>query len=289
MPCIGYGTGGRTSKQHQHRYDGVRLALANGIRHIDTAVVYKDEEDVGRAIRDSGVPREEVWITSKLDSWSDGASTYDETLAQLTASLERLGTPYLDLYLIHSPCDRTNRVEQWRALLDARASGLIRAAGVSNYAVRHLEELRNLGLELPSVNQLEFNPWIAPIAAETAEYCKAHGIVLEAFAPLGPLQEWKEPASSPALSTAATSHRRASVSQVLLRWLIQRGVVPVFGTDNERHMRENLGIFDFELTPDEMAAINATGAARPQSAYGKFGLSFAPLPAGQNAEGGLSC
>jgi len=251
MPVVGFGTGGRTSSDK--RYQSVSAALASGMRHIDTAEAYGDEVQVGKAIRDSGLRRDDVWITTKLPSFWDGAFSFRATLAHLQGSLDRLNVSYVDLYLIHSPRDATHRIDQWRALLRARELGLTRSIGVSNYAPSHLQELEAAGLELPVINQLEVHPWLTEPA--TTRYCEQHGIVIEAYAPLGAFSLWKEPRLA-----ALAAQAGKSVPQVLLRWSIERGMVPIFGTDDAMHLRSNLEIFDFELSAESVADLSTLNA-----------------------------
>ena len=175
MPIVGFGTGGRTDRHK--RYQSVIAALAAGIRHIDTAQVYKDEDVVAQAISDSGVRREEVFVTTKLSTFSDRSFTFNSALDSLRGSLQRLKMSYVDCFLIHSPLDRSNRLEIWRALLHARDQlGLARSVGVSNYGIAHLKEIQANGLELPAVNQLEIHPWFTN--DEVVSYCHANGITV---------------------------------------------------------------------------------------------------------------
>jgi 2,5-diketo-D-gluconate reductase A len=193
LPRIAFGTGGRDKEQYRAgaAYPAVLDAISIGMRHIDTAAFYGDEAEVGRAVRDSGVSREALWVTSKL---AVGPNTlgmgFNETLSALNASLSRLGLTYVDLYLIHSPFDRSRRIEQWRALVHAKQAGLARSIGVSNYGAAHLRELE-AEPEQPVVNQIELHPWLQQ--APTVAYCRAHGIALEAYGPLGPSANWKDP------------------------------------------------------------------------------------------------
>ena len=159
---------------------------------------------------------------------------------------------YLDLFLIHSPADTINRLDQWRALLYARDElGLVRSIGVSNYQTRHLEEIRRAGLELPAVNQLQIHLWLT--RDEDLVYAQSNGIVLEAWAPLGHVPWWEQ---EPSLLRVATAHG-VTPAAVLLQWHVQRSVVPIFGTDSVEHLASDLKVLSFLLSDEEMAALNA--------------------------------
>ena len=250
IPLVGYGTGGRTSTDLTKRYNGVRAAIAAGMRHIDTAQRYGDEEEVGRAIRDSGVPRQSIWLTTKLDSFAaNGPETVYETLASINASVARLATSYIDLVLLHSPF-HSQRMVQWRALLQARDAGIVRFVGVSNHMPRHITDIKRLGLELPTVNQIELHPWL-PSNEEVVAFCQAHGIAVEGYGVLGPTNRWEDPM----LRAIALAHD-ATVPQVILTWHVQRHHIPIFGTDSPEHLQSNLHIGDFELSEAEMRQVN---------------------------------
>ena len=171
------------------------------MRHVDTAQVYKDEAEVSAAIKNSGLPRANFFITSKMGSFSPGAFTFNGTILSLRGTLDRMQFEYLDLFLIHSPADTINRLDQWRALLYARDElGLVRSIGVSNYQTRHLEEIWRAGLELPAVNQLQIHLWLT--RDEDLAYAQSNGIVLEAWALLGHVPWWEQ---EPSLLRVATA------------------------------------------------------------------------------------
>ncbi len=231
-------------------------ALEIGYRHIDTAAIYGNEVGVGKAIAASGIPRDELFITTKL--WNDAQGTQSAYDA-VDESLEKLGLDSVDLYLIHWPTPaRDLYVESWRALEQIKAQGKATSIGVSNFLVEHLERLAAETDTVPAVNQIELHP--AHQRRDITAYGRDHGIAIEAWGPLGqgkyPLLELPE------ITSAAEAHERTP-AQVVLRWHLQEGCI-VFPKSNSRsRIAENFALFDFELTPSEMAAISAleSGAA----------------------------
>lgn len=225
-------------------------ALEIGYRHIDTAAIYGNEEGVGRAIAASGIPRDELFITTKLWNADQGTqSAYDA----IDRSLEKLGLDAVDLYLIHWPTPKQDRyVESWKALQQIQADGKSTSIGVSNFLVEHLDRLERETDAIPAVNQIELHPYHQR-RAETA-YGHDHGIVTEAWGPLGqgkyPLLEL------PVITEAAAAHDR-SAAQVVLRWHIQQGHVIFPKSNNRDRIAENFALFDFELTDTEQSAITA--------------------------------
>lgn len=243
MPWFGLGVyqtpPGKVTEQ------SVAWALEAGYRHIDTARVYKNEESVGRALRASGVPREEVFITTKLWNAEHG---FDEATQACRKSLERLGLDYLDLYLIHWPVEGTRR-DSWRALEELHLEGLCRAIGVSNYTIRHLEEMEEYAQVLPAVNQVEFHPFLHQ--RDLLAWCRDHDIVLEAYSPL----TRGERLNDPLLATIAAAHEKTP-AQVLIRWCLQKELVVIPKSEKEKHIRDNAQVFDFQLTEEEMERID---------------------------------
>ena len=224
----------------------VAHALSIGYRHIDTAALYGNEEDVGRAVRDSGIPRSEVFVTTKLWNADQG---FASAIKACDASLAKLKLDYIDLYLIHWP-EPGKRLDSWRALVELRKQGKCRSIGVSNYTVAHLEELKAASDVTPSVNQVEFSPFLYQRAL--FDFCRAHGIQLEAY---GPLTRGKK-LSDPTLSTVAQRHGKTS-AQVLLRWALQHAVVVIPKSVRPARIAENAGLFDFSLDERDMAALDA--------------------------------
>ncbi|MCM3354763.1 MULTISPECIES: glyoxal/methylglyoxal reductase [Bacillus] len=226
--------------------ESVKAAIKNGYRSIDTAAVYKNEEGVGIGIKESGVAREELFITSKV--WNEDQG-YDTTLAAFEKSLERLQLDYLDLYLIHWP-GKDKYKDTWRALEKLYKDGKIRAIGVSNFQVHHLEELLKDAEIKPMVNQVEFHPRLTQ--KELRDYCKKQGIQLEAWSPLmqGQLLD------NDVLTQIAEKYNK-SVAQVILRWDLQHEVVTIPKSIKEHRIIENADIFDFELSQEDMDKIDA--------------------------------
>ena len=224
-------------------------ALEVGYRHIDTAAIYRNEEGVGRAIAASGIPRDELFITTKL--WND-AQGHDTALAAIDVSLDKLGLDHVDLYLIHWPTPKRDLyLESWKALEEIRASGKSMSIGVSNFLVEHLDRIERGSDTVPAINQIELHPYHQR-PAETA-YGHDHGILTEAWGPLGqgkyPLLELPE------VTDAAAAHDRTP-AQVVLRWHIQQGHI-VFPKSNSRErIAENFALFDFELSGEEQARIS---------------------------------
>lgn len=224
----------------------VKNAIRLGYRSIDTAKVYQNESGVGQAIRECGVPREELFITTKVWNADQG---YESTLQAFEESRKRLGLDYLDLYLIHWPV-KGKYVETWRALVHLYKQGLVKAIGVSNFQIHHLEDvIRDSGV-VPMVNQVEYHPHLSqkPLLA----FCKQNGIQLEAWSPLaqGRLTD------HPVLADIGSKYGKTA-SQVILRWDLQNGVVTIPKSVREERLKENADVFDFSLTPEEMEGIDA--------------------------------
>jgi diketogulonate reductase-like aldo/keto reductase len=224
----------------------VLSALELGYRHIDTARIYGNEADVGAAVKDSGVPRAEVFVTTKL--WNDEQG-FDPALRAFDASLERLGLEYVDLYLIHWPVLGKRR-DSWRALERIKADGRARAIGVSNFLVPHLEELAASANEPPSVDQIEIHPFLQQ--RETRAYCKEHDIVVEAYSPLTRGLKLDHP-----VVKAVAARAERSPAQVLLRWAVQHELVVLPKSTHERRIAENGALFDFTLEAGSMKALDA--------------------------------
>lgn len=226
----------------------VEVALDTGYRHIDTAALYNNERGVGRALRASGVPREEVFITTKV--WDDDHG-YDKTLKAFDVSLDNLGVDYVDLYLIHWPVPRKDLyVETWRALEALRSEGRVLSIGVSNFNISHLERLIAESDTVPALNQVELHPWLPQ--NEVREFDDAHGIRTEAWAPLARGRIIGEPV----LDAIADKHEKSPV-QVVIRWHLQLGNIVIPKSVTDYRIRENFDVFNFTLSMQEMAAIAA--------------------------------
>lgn len=250
LPAIGFGT---YPLKGDHGIDAVTSALEVGYRLLDTAVNYENEREVGEAVRRSGLPREEIQVASKIPGRHHG---YDDAIASVRASLERLGLDYLDLQLIHWPNPSVGRYpEAWRALVDLRKEGLVRSIGVSNFTEQHLARIIDDTGVTPSVNQLELHPYFPQ--AEMRAVHERLGIRTESWSPLGKRQA---PFTEPPVAAAAERHG-VTPGQVILRWQVQLGSIPIPKSATPERQRQNLDIFGFELTDDEMAAITALGRA----------------------------
>ncbi|OOY25290.1 oxidoreductase [Thioclava sediminum] len=243
----------------------IENALDAGYRHIDTAAAYGNEAGVGRGIAQSAVAREDIFVTSKL--WNDRQG-YDETKRAFDETMGKLGFDYLDLYLIHWPMPTKDKyVETWKALIELRDAGRIRAIGVSNFLPDHLERLIEETGEAPAINQIELHPRFQQAAQR--EVHEKLGITTECWSPLGQ----GEALSNPILTEIAARYGK-SAAQVTLRWQIQLGCVTIPKSANHERMRENIDVFDFELTEDEMAQIkdidSAEGRIGPDPATADF-------------------
>lgn len=226
--------------------DAVATAIDAGYRHIDTATLYANEIGVGMGIRRSGVPRNDLFITTKV--WQ-GDQGYDSTLRAIDGSLEQLGLDYLDLYLIHWPAPAADLyIPTWRAMERAQAEGLIRSIGVSNFHTHHLDRLLEETDVVPVLNQVELHPWLPQLAVR--EYGAEHGILTEAWSPLarGRLL------GNEALDGIAAKHG-VSPAQAIIRWHLQQGIVVIPKSVTPSRIRENADVFGFDLDADDLAAI----------------------------------
>jgi diketogulonate reductase-like aldo/keto reductase len=242
IPLLGLGV--YQSPPGEETQRAVEAALAVGYRHVDTARAYGNEGDVAAGIAASGVPRDEVFVTTKLWNSDQG---YGETLRACDASLARLGAERVDLYLVHWPVQRL-RNDTWRAMEKLKRDGKARAIGVSNYTVRHLEELLARAKEPPSVNQVELHPFLQQHAL--VEFCRENGIVVEAYAPLVKAQRMDHPV----LLRLARKHQ-ATPAQVLVRWALQLGYVVLPKSVQAERIRENADVYRFELDGEDLAAL----------------------------------
>jgi 2,5-diketo-D-gluconate reductase A len=224
----------------------VEEALASGYRHIDTAGAYRNEAGVGAALAAAGLPREEVFVTTKLWNSEQG---YDSTLAAFEKSLERLGLDHVDLYLIHWPMPSEDRyLDTWRAFERLQDEGRVRSIGVSNFRVEDLERLRDEAERLPTVNQIELHPRLQQ--AELRAWHADHSIATEAWSPLAQ----GELLDDDTIEIVAAHHEKTS-AQTILRWHLQLGNVVIPKSVTPERIRENIDVFDFELSEDDMAAI----------------------------------
>lgn len=244
MPWFGLGV--FKVKEGSEVIEAVKAAIKNGYKSIDTAAIYQNEEGVGQAIRESGASREDLFITSKVWNSDQG---YETTLQAFETSLNKLGLEYLDLYLIHWP-GKNKYKETWKALEKLYKDGRVRAIGVSNFHVHHLEDLLSDCEIKPMVNQVEYHPHLAQV--ELLECCQKEGIQLEAWSPL----KQGQLLSDPTINEIAEKYQK-SAAQVILRWDLQNKVVTIPKSIKEHRIIENADIFDFELSSDDMEKINA--------------------------------
>jgi diketogulonate reductase-like aldo/keto reductase len=250
MPVLGFGTWDATGREGRR---AVSWALEAGYRLIDTAAAYGNESEVGEAIRASGLPQDEIFVTTKL--WPSDLG-YESVLRAFEASRRRLGFERLDLYLIHWPGDdRRKRVDAWRALEKIFTDGLCRAIGVSNYSVGELREVLDRGGVSPAVNQVPYSPFEQQRGLH--EFCQSRGIQLEGYSPLTRGRRL----SDGTLLSLAAAYRRTP-AQVMLRWAIQKGVVVIPKSVHRERIVENAGVFDFEIGPEDMAALDGLDAEK---------------------------
>lgn len=249
MPQFGFGVFLMPPDQTE-KY--VSVALESGYRLIDTAAAYRNEEGVGEAIRKSGLAREEIFVTSKLWNSDHG---YDKALKGFETSFKKLGIDYLDLYLIHWPLPKKDLYsETWKALEEVYKSGRVKAIGLSNFNPDHIDKLLQQAETVPAVLQVELHPTFNQ--PKLRQYAKDHGIQVEAWYPLGGQRSKEKLLSLPLLTDLAKKYGKTP-AQIVLRWHIQLGIVAIPKSANPNRIKENINIFDFELSQDEVAAITA--------------------------------
>jgi diketogulonate reductase-like aldo/keto reductase len=246
MPILGIGM---WQAHGRSALDAVVRALELGYRHIDTATFYANEAEVGEGVRESGIPREEVFVTTKLPPSRAGHER--ETLEE---SLEALGFEYVDLWLIHWPPSGGARPDVWERLLELQAEGLAREVGVSNYSIREIDELERATGRLPVVNQIEWSP--ALFDRDVLEAHRRRGVQLEGYSPLMTMNLHDRQ-----LGRIADAHG-VTPAQVVIRWHIEHRVVVIPKSTNAEHIAENAAVFDFELTPSEIEQLDGSSGAR---------------------------
>ena len=246
MPMFGLGVWQTPSGPTTQR--AVTAALEAGYRLIDTAKMYGNEADVGQAVRESGIPRDDVFITTKLWNSDHG---YEPALKAGEGSVKRIGFPSVDLYLIHWPVSGL-RKDTWRAMERLLKDGKARAIGVSNYMIPHLEELLATSKVVPAVNQVELSPFL--FSKDLVEFCKKHGIAVEAYSPLTKGHRLGDER----LKTLAAKYRK-TVPQLLIRWGLQHGIIEIPKSARPEHIRENARVFDFEIRAEDMRALDSMG------------------------------
>jgi len=248
MPRLGLGV--FKVKEGEEVEQAVRTAIEAGYRSIDTAKAYNNEEGVGRAIKDSGVSPGELFVTTKVWNSDQG---YDSTLRAFEASRERLGLDVIDLYLVHWPV-KGKYLETYRALEKLYRDGAVRAIGVSNFQIHHLKDILEAFEIKPMVNQVEYHPLLSQV--ELRRFCEEQVIQLEAWSPL-----MQGNLDVPELAELAAKHGKTA-AQVVLRWDLQNGVVTIPKSTNERRIRENADVFDFELSAEDMALLDGLNRNR---------------------------
>ncbi|WP_077247825.1 aldo/keto reductase [Bacillus sp. FJAT-27225] len=227
----------------------VAEALRLGYRLIDTAALYENEEGVGRAVRNSGIPREEIFITTKVWNSEQG---YESTLKAFDTSLQKLGLDYIDLYLIHWPVKEKYK-DTWKALEELYSNGKVRAIGVSNFNIHHLEDLMEQSTIKPMVNQVELHPVLAQ--KDLVKFCSEQGILLQAWSPLARGRILADP-----VLTAIAGNYGKTPAQIILRWHLQNGVAIIPKSVTPARLQENAAIYDFELSDEDMALIDGLDA-----------------------------
>lgn len=244
LPVIGLGV--FMAAPGQETYSSVLNALRGGYRHIDTARIYGNETDVGRAVADSKVPREAVFITTKLFVTDWGA---EKASAAIQDSLQKLNTPYIDLLLLHAPGDSSTRAETWRVLEDAQSQGVVRDIGVSNFSEQHLEKLQKTARVMPAVNQIEVHPWLQ--RRDLVAYCQKRDIIVEAYSPLAKASKLNDP-----VLVKVASDLGATPAQVLIAWSLHKKLVCLPKSVDAERQRENLEAVKLKLGEEDVAQLD---------------------------------
>lgn len=250
IPMLGYGV---FEIPDDECTDCVLRAMECGYRHVDTAQIYGNEAGVGRAVQSCGIPREELFITSKI--WVKQYD-YDKALKSIDESLKKLKTDYVDLMLVHRPF--FNYLDAWKALEKAHAEGKIKTIGISNFTVKQTQQILDIATVKPAVNQIELHPYFTQ--SKLVEFLKAKDVAVEAWYPLG--HGNKKLINNPVFVGLAEKYAKTP-SQIILRWHVQSGNIIFPKTKSTAHMRENLDIFSFSLTQDEMASISSLDKGKP--------------------------
>jgi len=248
VPIPRLGLGVFRSQAGKTTRNAVFHALEAGYRHIDTAKIYGNEPSVGQAVRESGIPRSDIFVTTKLWNSDHG---YDATLRACDESLTKLGFNAVDLYLVHWPVKELP-LETWRAMETLLAEGKARAIGVSNYMVRHLEELLDQCNVVPAVNQIELSPYNYLYRKEVVDLCRANGIHIEAYSPLTKAQKLNDPK----LVKLAQKYGKTA-AQILIRWVLQQDMIVLPKSTNPERIRQNGDVFDFTISGEDVAYLES--------------------------------
>ncbi|MDF2477472.1 MAG: oxidoreductase [Sphingobacterium sp.] len=250
IPAIGFGTW--QIPEGEEAYQAVKEALAAGYTHIDTAAIYGNEKSVGRAIKDSNIDRNTLFITTKLWNTERG---YDKTIAAFETSLTNLGLDYLDLYLIHWPANETQfedwaaiNADTWKAFEYLYQRGKVKAIGVSNFPKEYLAKLLETATIVPSVNQIEYHPGY--LQQETVDLCKSNGILVQAWSPLGSGRILQDETL-----IALAEQKATSVGQICIKFVLSQGILPLPKSTNPANIKRNLDIGNFELTKEDISTI----------------------------------
>lgn len=243
IPTLGLGT--YLNDNGEQAIDTMLYAMEIGYRHLDTASMYNNEREIGQTVRESGTPRENIFVTTKLWNSDHG---YQNTIDAFNRSLDKLKLDYVDLYLIHWPVEEL-RLESWRALEKLYSDGLCKAIGVSNFMEKHIDELLENSQIVPAVNQVEFSPFL--YLNDLQQYCDSKGIALESYSPL--TKGYK--LSDLRLITFAEKYNK-STSQILIRWCLQKGVICIPKSSQKEHIKENADVFDFQISENDMILLD---------------------------------
>jgi 2,5-diketo-D-gluconate reductase A len=273
LPIVGFGTFNIEDTDAQSL---VNQAICSGYRHVDTAESYGNEKGVGLGIKsgleEAGIPKDDLFVTTKLwpgnEAWGQTPKTYKSTIESLNISLEKLKLEYVDLYLIHAPFPKKQRLEQWKALLELQSQGKAKIIGVSNFNETHIEEIKAAGLSFPAVNQIELHPWSQKPGL--VSYLIGNGISIIAYSSLVPLSNWRNAVGQKSAKTdemrvdGASSNspfkRMAkkydvTEAQILLRWGVQKGFAILPKSANSERITQNIDLFSFEIDDEDMNAI----------------------------------
>ncbi|TFK51366.1 Aldo/keto reductase [Heliocybe sulcata] len=272
IPALGFGTG--TALMKQDAVDPTKTALRTGFTHFDTAQMYRTEDQLAAALADCGVPREKLYVTTKVAELKEGETVKDA----LQESLSKLKLDYVDLYLVHAPMHFSGRMKEvWKEMEAVKREGLTRSIGVSNFEIQDFEEFLSEATIKPAVNQIEFHPYVLGAFESLLEYSNKHGIRLESYGVLAPITREPGGPLDPVLSSVRTRLEQTwgkpvTEGQVLFKWCLQKGVVVVTTSSKEDRMKEYLAVLDMpDLTPEEMAEIDAAGRKKDRGDPELFG------------------